>query len=92
MKLSVSKMNTLPIKVDSVWTPGYKVKQIFQMTIFIICIAYPNIFTLQERKDCDVRKDEKSHVVARFDLMFLVLFPFCFTIFNLIYWSKFMNR
>ena len=25
MKLSVSKMNTLPIKVDSVWTPGYKV-------------------------------------------------------------------
>ena len=28
MKLSVSKMNTLPIKVVSVWTPGYKVKQI----------------------------------------------------------------
>ena len=26
MKLSVSKMNTLPIKVGSVWTPGYKVK------------------------------------------------------------------
>ena len=28
MKLSVSKMESLPIKVDSVWTPGYKVKQI----------------------------------------------------------------
>ena len=28
MKLSVSKMKSLPIKVDSVWTPGYKVKQI----------------------------------------------------------------
>ena len=25
MKLSVSKMKSLPIKVDSVWTPGYKV-------------------------------------------------------------------
>ena len=35
MKLSVSKMKSLPIKVDSVWTPGYKVKQIFQVTICI---------------------------------------------------------
>ena len=90
MKLSVSKMESLPIKVDSVWTPGYKVfkTNISNHNMHI----HPNIFTLQERKDCDVRKDEKSHVVARFDLMFLVLFPFCFTIFNLIYWSKFMNR
>ena len=46
MKLSVSKMNTLPIKVGSVWTPGYKVKQIFQMTI---CISKYIHFAGEER-------------------------------------------
>ena len=49
MKLSVSKMKSVPIKLDSVWTPGYKVKQIFQVTI---CISKYIHFAGEKRLWC----------------------------------------
>ena len=51
-------------------------------------------------QEIDVRRQKKSKkaknyadeklAVARLDLMFLLLFPFFFLIFNLIYWISFL--